>query len=55
MSRPRKKPTLIEMLNAMVAQATEEKRYGLVRKLVEVLEYAQPIPKEDENGSSSKV
>ena len=44
--RPRNKPSIVVQLNNLVAQAAEEKRYGLVRKLIEVLEYAQPIPEE---------
>lgn len=44
MGRPKKAPTIIEQLNSLVTQATEEKKYGLVKKILEILEYEQPIP-----------
>lgn len=44
MGRPKQKPTIIKQLNSLVMQATEEKKYGLVKKILEILEYEQPIP-----------
>ena len=38
MPRPKKVPTIEVQLQILIAQATAEGRYGLAKKLIEVLE-----------------